>query len=133
MVALYSQRYGLMRFVCNKEVNYVRLGCNFSNNRSNRSSVWIWRNRRGISGNCQVSVLSLPSNVRDLLYLRPEGKRSSLIQAAQTVCCGNKEGRSQMRLNCTVREAGATGYILLRLSGIPIPILLLIFLLRGCT
>jgi hypothetical protein len=28
---------------------------------------------------------------------------------------------------------GATGYILLWLLGIPIPILLLIFLLRGCT
>ena len=30
-------------------------------------------------------------------------------------------------------EAGATGYILLWLLGIPIPILLIIFLLRGCT
>jgi hypothetical protein len=30
-------------------------------------------------------------------------------------------------------EKGATGYILLWLLGIPIPILLLIFLLRGCT
>lgn len=31
------------------------------------------------------------------------------------------------------REKGATGYILLWLLGIPIPVLLLIFLLRGCT
>ena len=30
-------------------------------------------------------------------------------------------------------EKGATGYILLWLLGIPIPILLLFFLLRGCT
>jgi len=30
-------------------------------------------------------------------------------------------------------EAGATGYILLWLLGIPIPILLIIFLLRGFT
>jgi hypothetical protein len=30
-------------------------------------------------------------------------------------------------------QAGATGYILLWLLGIPIPILLLIFFLRGCT
>lgn len=32
-----------------------------------------------------------------------------------------------------IKEAGAAGYILLWLLGIPIPILLLIFLLRGCT
>ena len=38
-----------------------------------------------------------------------------------------------MRLTKTIKEAGATGYILLWLLGIPIPILLLIFLLRGCT
>lgn len=30
-------------------------------------------------------------------------------------------------------ETGAMGYILLWLLGIPIPILLLFFLLRGCT
>jgi hypothetical protein len=38
-----------------------------------------------------------------------------------------------MKLQNKIREAGATGYILLWLLGIPIPILLLIFLLRGCT
>jgi hypothetical protein len=38
-----------------------------------------------------------------------------------------------MRLGDTIKEAGATGYILLWLLGIPIPILLIIFLLRGCT
>ena len=32
-----------------------------------------------------------------------------------------------------IEEAGATGYILLWLLGIPIPILLVIFLLRGRT
>jgi len=38
-----------------------------------------------------------------------------------------------MRLTNRIKEAGATGYILLWLLGIPIPILFLIFLLRGCT
>jgi hypothetical protein len=38
-----------------------------------------------------------------------------------------------MKLKEKIEEAGATGYILLWLLGIPIPILLLIFLLRGCT
>lgn len=31
-----------------------------------------------------------------------------------------------------IQEAGATGYILMWLLGIPVPVLLLIFLLRGC-
>jgi hypothetical protein len=43
------------------------------------------------------------------------------------------ERKSEMRLTNRIKEAGATGYILLWLLGIPIPILLLIFLLRGCT
>jgi hypothetical protein len=38
-----------------------------------------------------------------------------------------------MKLREKIRETGAAGYILLWLLGIPIPILLLIFLLRGCT
>jgi hypothetical protein len=38
-----------------------------------------------------------------------------------------------MHLTNKIKEAGAAGYILLWLLGIPIPILLLIFLLRGCT
>jgi len=38
-----------------------------------------------------------------------------------------------MKLKERIREMGATGYILLWLLGIPIPVLLLFFLLRGCT
>ena len=38
-----------------------------------------------------------------------------------------------MKLMEQISEAGAAGYILLWLLGIPIPILLIIFLLRGCT
>jgi hypothetical protein len=38
-----------------------------------------------------------------------------------------------MRLKDKIKQAGAAGYILLWLLGIPLPILLLIFLLRGCT
>jgi hypothetical protein len=36
-------------------------------------------------------------------------------------------------MKTTNNERGATGYILLWLLGIPIPVLFLIFLLRGCT
>jgi hypothetical protein len=35
--------------------------------------------------------------------------------------------------NTLLRQAGKIGYILLWLLGIPIPILVLIYLLRGCT
>ncbi len=38
-----------------------------------------------------------------------------------------------MKIAERIQKAGATGYILLWLLGIPIPILLIIFLLRGCT
>jgi hypothetical protein len=38
-----------------------------------------------------------------------------------------------MHLSEKIKEAAAAGYILLWLLGIPIPVLLLIFLLRGCT
>jgi len=38
-----------------------------------------------------------------------------------------------MRLKEKIEQAGATGYILLWLLGIPVPVLLLFFLLRGCT
>jgi len=41
--------------------------------------------------------------------------------------------REKMHLEDQIKEAGAAGYILLWLLGIPIPILLIIFLLRGCT
>jgi hypothetical protein len=38
-----------------------------------------------------------------------------------------------MKLKRRIEQTGATGYILLWLLGIPIPILFLFFLLRGCT
>jgi hypothetical protein len=38
-----------------------------------------------------------------------------------------------MHLQDKIKEAAAAGYILLWLLGIPIPVLFLIFLLRGCT
>jgi hypothetical protein len=38
-----------------------------------------------------------------------------------------------MKLKEKIEQWGATGYILLWLLGVPIPVLLLFFLLRGCT
>jgi hypothetical protein len=38
-----------------------------------------------------------------------------------------------MKLTERIKETGAAGYILLWLLGIPLPILFIFFLLRGCT
>ena len=38
-----------------------------------------------------------------------------------------------MHLRDNIKQAGTAGYILLWLIGIPIPVLFIIFLLRGCT
>jgi hypothetical protein len=45
----------------------------------------------------------------------------------------NAELNENMKLNNKTSIKGAAGYILLWLLGIPIPVLLLVFLLRGCT
>jgi hypothetical protein len=63
-------------------------------------------------------------------------KRNSANQKKKTekllIVFKNATG-TKMQPTSKIKEAGATGYILLWLLGIPIPILLLIFLLRGCT
>lgn len=38
-----------------------------------------------------------------------------------------------MTISKRIREAGAIGWVFLWLLGIPIPILLLLFMVRGCT
>jgi hypothetical protein len=43
---------------------------------------------------------------------------------------GDKKG---MKLKEKIEQVAASGYILLWLLGVPIPVLLLFFLLRGCT
>jgi len=44
-----------------------------------------------------------------------------------------KGEKGVMKLKEKIEERAATGYILLWLLGVPIPVLLLFFLLRGCT
>ena len=43
------------------------------------------------------------------------------------------KARRAMKLTDKIKETAAAGYILLWLLGIPIPILFIIFLLRGCS
>jgi hypothetical protein len=45
----------------------------------------------------------------------------------------DRKDQIDMKLKERIEQVGAAGYILLWLLGIPIPILFLFFLLRGCT
>ena len=59
---------------------------------------------------------------------RQPGKGPMTMPAARPAPAGSTGGpRSR------ARQAGKWGYILLWLLGIPLPVLLLIYLLRGCT
>jgi hypothetical protein len=79
---------------------------------------------RGI-GLCLITQPSIDPIVRS--------HQSKQVPANKEELSIRQERISEMRLSNKIKEAGATGYILLWLLGIPIPILLLIFLLRGCT
>jgi hypothetical protein len=46
---------------------------------------------------------------------------------------GRKEGATPMRKLGRKSEEGKIGYIILWLMGVPVSVLLIIFLLRGCT
>ena len=65
-----------------KEVKHVRLGRNIFNNRHHSSGIGIWRDRRGVGGNCQVPIPSIPGDVHHLCDFRMERQRSSLINGA---------------------------------------------------
>jgi hypothetical protein len=53
----------------------------------------------------------------------------------RSVACEIPQGRGLrvMKLKQKIQQVGAAGYMLLWLLGVPIPVLLLFFLLRGCT
>jgi hypothetical protein len=85
----------------------------------------------------RVLLLDQPDFVRCLVTPDCEaGNRLSVLlvaEHAKALPIRFTEKGHVMNFNKTIQQAGATGYILLWLLGIPIPILLLIFLLRGCT
>jgi hypothetical protein len=56
------------------------------------------------------------------------------VRLAPTAVHLSIERKESMRLSITRKlEEGRVGWILLWLLGVPIPILLILFLLRGCT
>ena len=63
-----------------KEVKHVRLGRNIFNNRHNRSGIRVWRDSRGVGGNCQVPILSVPGDIPYLRDLRVARQRSAIIR-----------------------------------------------------
>ena len=56
-----------------------------------------------------------------------------ISSASYEVFLNIKRVKMGMKLKEKIEEKAATGYILLWLLGVPIPVLLLFFLLRGCT
>jgi hypothetical protein len=56
-----------------------------------------------------------------------------ISSASYEVFLNIKRVRKGMKLKEKIEEQAAAGYILLWLLGVPIPVLLLFFLLRGCT
>ncbi len=57
----------------------VRLGCNVSYNRVDSSSIWIWRNCRGIGRNCEVVIRFVPGDMCGLFLSGLEGRKKSSI------------------------------------------------------
>ena len=60
----------------------------------------------------------------------------SQTRISGSICEDNldtERDKKGMKLKEKIEEQAATGYILLWLLGVPIPVLLLFFLLRGCT
>ena len=59
--------------------------------------------------------------------------RTRTLGAAYEFYLNSERVKKGMKLKEKIEEKAATGYILLWLLGVPIPVLLLFFLLRGCT
>ena len=78
--------------------------------------------------------LGAPANLARFRFDRTgkSRQRINLASSAEGRCDLSME-ETVMRLIKNKDQTAATGYILLWLLGIPIPILFLIFLLRGCT
>jgi hypothetical protein len=77
-----------------------------------------------------LPILDLGAKI-DVLRIRMNSWQSAQAQFRWQKRNGAE--RDKMKIINRAKEIAATGYILLWLLGIPIPILLLIFLLRGCT
>jgi len=78
----------------------------------------------------EITPLDLPLAVPIPRFPSP---RPTFAPAAILAGAIVRKKELSMRLKDKIKQAGAAGYILLWLLGIPLPILLLIFLLRGCT
>lgn len=57
----------------------VRLGCSFSHNRVDSSSLGVWRNRRGIGRNCEVAIRFVPCDVCDFFLSRPARRKKDSV------------------------------------------------------
>ena len=64
---------------------------------------------------------------------RKISEKQALILGPNYEIINTGKGHKGMKLKERIEQLGASGYILLWLLGVPIPILFLFFLLRGCT
>jgi hypothetical protein len=66
--------------------------------------------------------------------LKKKSQLQALVRSSPYEVITKRERfKKGMKLREKIEQLGATGYILLWLLGVPIPVLLLFFLLRGCT
>jgi hypothetical protein len=63
----------------------------------------------------------------------PLARREASVNQPSRVRWGSARTRPMKLIKDKISQAGAAGYMLLWLLGVPIPVLLLIFLLRGCS
>jgi len=93
---------------------------------------------------CSLRVQTFPRGERphqiltyQLIIHSPEQFTTAALRISRDFIAkekfSNAELNENMKLNNKTSIKGATGYILLWLLGIPIPVLLIVFLLRGCT
>ena len=68
-----------------------------------------------------------------LLHVNPTS--TDIEEFTQILDFGHDEspGHATWRMRASERQRGKIGYVLLWLIGVPLPILLLVYLLRGCT
>ncbi len=76
----------------------------------------------GINGNVNAAT----GKLTDIPKIEVKGK-------AKQIAGSSKKPADKLMLAMRHSEAGKIGWVLLWLLGVPIPILLLLFLVRGCT
>ena len=101
-----------------------------------RSLETKWANLKVASALIQIATRTCVPLCCEFVRAQPHGLQTTVRYTRYTLFVNAYRfllRNFMMHLKHKIEEAGAAGYILLWLLGIPVPILLLIFLLRGCS